>query len=524
MPRYTVCAVDDIENGEMKQVEAGDTDVLLIRSHNTFSAVYAYCTHYDAPLEAGVLSDDRVVCPWHHACFHTSTGEQLSPPGMDALPRYPVSIVDGEVVVEVPEDAPARSTPAMVSRDPDDSRTIAIIGAGAAGAYAAEAVRQAGFSGRVVLIGREEDVPYDRPNCSKGFLSGEAPAEWMPLRSAGFYDHHDIDLWLGRDVKTVDASARRIVFSDGQTLDYTAAILSTGGRPRRLDVPGADLDGVHSLRSLADSEHLRDTIEEGSRVVVVGASFIGMEAAWSFREQGAEVTVVAPEAVPFAHVFGEQVGRAIQGLHEDHGVSFRLGTTVDAFHGNDHVEQVTLASGDTLAADLVLVGIGVEPATDLLDGVEVRDDGSVEVDATFRASDGLFAAGDIATFPYWRTGERVRIEHWREACHQGRIAGRNAAGQSAEYRDVPFFWTAHFGTNIRYVGHASDWERVLIDGDPEAFDFIAYYIQNGVVQAACGAGRDREMAAIQELLRRDLMPPPSALERGTVDLAALLQE
>lgn len=522
MPEFAVCAVDALENGAMKQVEAGDTDVLLIRSHNTYSAVHAYCTHYGAPLEGGVLSEGRLVCPWHHACFHASTGKQLAPPGMDDLPRYPVRIEDGEVLVEVPEDAEGGSTPAMAARDPDDDSTVAIIGAGAAGAYAAEAVREAGFSGRVVLIGREGDVPYDRPNCSKGYLSGEAPMEWMPLRDASFYDEHDIDLWLEHEVTSVHAADRRITFADGNTLEYDAAVLCTGGVPRQLDVPGTDLQGVHTLRSLADSTHLREAIDEDTRVVIVGASFIGMEAAWSLHEQGADVTVVAPEEVPFDATLGIEVGGAIQAMHQKHGVTFHLGTTVEAIHGDAAVDTVSLADGTTLEAELVLVGIGVRPATDILDGIDLEDDGSIAVDATFHAGHGLYGAGDLASFPYGAAGGRVRIEHWREACHQGRIAGRNAAGLSATYESVPFFWTAHFGTNFRYVGHATDWERVLVDGDPKDGDFIAYYIRRGKVQAACGAGRDREMAAIQELLRRGRMPTPGELEDSDLDLVAQL--
>lgn len=506
----------------MRQVEAGDTDVLVLRMKNTYSAVYAYCTHYDAPLVDGVLSDDRIVCPWHHACFHASTGQQLSPPGLDALPRYEVRFEDGQVIVNVPEEAPARRTPTMASRDETEDRTIAVVGAGAAGAYAVEALREAGFRGRIVLIGREEDVPYDRPNCSKGYLSGEAPAEWMPLRTASFYENRDIELWLGREVQSIDAAAKRIVFDDESTLDYEAAILCTGGVARHLHVPGAELDGVHTLRSLSDSNVLRDHVDEHTQVVIVGASFIGMEAAWSFRERGAEVSVVAPEDVPFARVFGERVGAALQSLHEQHGVTFHLGATVESFAGHGHVDQVTLSTGETLDADIVLVGIGVRPATDILDGVALEDDGSVRVDATFSAGNGLFAAGDIATFPYWKTGAPVRIEHWREACQQGRIAGKTAAGQPTEYQDVPFFWTAHFGTNIRYVGHASSWDSVLIDGDPTDLTFIAYYIANGVVHAACGAGRDQEMAAIQELLRRNRMPTPAELDGGDVDLLSRL--
>lgn len=532
MPEYAVARADDLQNGEMKQVAAGDTDVLLARVDGQYHAVYAYCTHYGAPLADGALSGDRVVCPWHHACFHLPTGDHLEPPGLDGLPRFQVRIEGDAVLVDVPDDAPNRRVASMADRDEQDERVAAVLGAGAAGAYAAEALRANGFTGRVVLISREDEVPYDRPNLSKDYLQGEAEEAWMPLRDADFYQTHAIELRLGQAATRVDVRAKTLQFEDGSTLAYDGLVLCTGGTPRRLDVPGADLEGVYTLRSFQDSRELHEAAEAAGQAVVVGASFIGMEAAFSLRELGLDVTVVAPGETPFASVLGDRVGQRVQAIHEEHGVRFRLGRKVQRLDGDERVAGVTLDDGTSLDADLVVVGIGVTPATDFVEGVERGDEGGLEVDAHLRAAGGLYVAGDIAHFPHPQTGDGVRIEHWRLACQHGRLAGANlaaelaaeqpSAGKRQPYRSVPFFWTAHFGTNLRYVGHAEDPDEILYDGDPEDGAFIAYYVRDGQVRAAAGVGRDREMAALEEAMRRELLPAPETLAAGSVDLLRLV--
>ncbi|MEX0600189.1 MAG: FAD-dependent oxidoreductase, partial [Rhodothermales bacterium] len=514
---------NELRDGEMRQVSVGETDVLLVRRGGRYAAFHAHCTHYGAPLADGVLSGDRIVCPWHHACFNASSGDQLEPPGLDALDAYDVRIDGDDVVVRVPEEAGGHRIVEMSRRDPADDRTFVILGGGAAGEYALEGLREKGFSGRVVLITKEAETPCDRPNCSKDYLQGKAPEEWMFLRGAAFYDDLDIERLHNRTVVKLDAAAKRLTFENCDEMDFDGIVICTGGVPRTLDVDGAELPGVHVLRSYRDAEELLAAGREASHAVVVGAGFIGMEAAWSLKELGVDtVTVVAPEDVPFAAAFGERVGKMVQSIHEEHGVRFRLGRIVQAFEGDDRVERVVIDDGEALEADLVIVGVGVRPATDFIDGLELAGDGAVVVDEQMRAADGVYAAGDIAQFPYWLTGRATRIEHWRLACQHGRIAGYNLAGEETAYRSVPFFWTAHFGTNIRYVGHADAWDVILFDGRPEDRSFIAFYVQGGEVVAASGCGRDREMAAIEELLRRRKVPSIDVLEGGDVDYVGLL--
>ena len=258
--------------------------------------------------------------------------------------------------------------------------------------------------------------------------------------------------------------------------------------------------------------------------MIIGASFIGLETADSFRHRGLDVMVVAPEAVPFEHVFGSEIGNLFLQLHEENGVQFKLKQTVSRFEGSGNIKKVVLGNGDRVDADLVVVGIGVKPATDFGESIVLEKDGSIKVDQYFHAGNDIYAAGDIATFPYWYSGSDTRIEHWRTAEQQGRIAAHNMAGNEITFRSIPFFWTVQAGLTLRYVGHAKAWDGIVVNGSITDKDFIAYYVKNNKVQAAAGCNRDRQMAAIEELMRLRRMPPPDSLKSGLIDLVSLLKE
>ncbi len=519
-----VAQKDDLQNGDMIQGSVGETDVLLVRRNDKYSAFHAYCSHYGAPLAGGALSNGRIVCPWHHACFDAATGNQVEPPGLDSLEAYDVRLDGDDVVVRIPTKPDGHRVVEMSGRDPSDERTFVVLGGGAAGEYAVEGLREKGFSGRVVMISREAETPYDRPNCSKEYLQGEAPEEWMFLRGEAFYDDINVERLHGRSVVKLDAKKKTLAFQNGDEMPFDGVIICTGGIPRHLDVDGADLNGVHLLRSYRDATTILAEAREASRAVVVGASFIGMEVAYSLKAMGVDsVTVAAPEDVPFARTFGERVGKMVQSIHEENGVEFRLGRTVQAFRGDERVETVALDDGESIEADIVVVGIGVRPATDFIEGLELAGDGAVVVDEHLRAGTDIYAAGDVAQFPDWRDGGRIRIEHWRVACQHGRIAAYNLAGHETPYRSMPYFWTVHFGTSIRYVGYAADWDVVVYDGVPEDRRFLAFYVKDEEVVAAAGSGRDQEMAAIEELMRRRMIPYADELRKGGVDYVALLK-
>lgn len=515
----TVAYVKDWPEGQMRQVTVGETDILLARIDGNFYAVGAHCSHYGAPLAKGILNGDRVICPWHNACFSVTTGNQLEPPGLDGLPQYKVRVEGDAIIVQIPESA-QRS---MTQHQPEvDERTFVILGAGAAGSAAAETLRREGFQGRVVMVTRDRQLPYDRTMLSKTYLQGQADAEAAQLRSADFYQQTDIEVLTGRAITDVDPSTQTLTFADDSILNYDAMLLATGGQARRLKIPGADLDRVLTLRQFADAEQIRDAAQPARQIVIIGSSFIGMEAAASLAQDDCSVTVVSRSSVPFEKILGQAVGQMFQQVHEAHGIQFLLEAQVERFEGDTQVDAVVLASGERLPADLVIVGIGVEPVTNYLKGLELNGDRSIPVNQCLQAVDNLYAAGDIAQFPNPRTGEQTRIEHWRLAAQHGRIAARNMLGHNVAFEGVPFFWTGQFDLKLRYVGHAEDWDEVIVQGSLAEREFLAFYVKSDLVLAVAGCGRDRDIAAITELMRLNQLPSAHEIRNQSIDWTAYL--
>jgi apoptosis-inducing factor 3 len=513
-----VAKVGELPSGTMKQVAVEGGEILLTNVGGEISALGAFCTHYNARLTNGILSGHTIVCPSHQACFCAKSGDLKEPPALNALPKFEVVLRGEDVVVRLPEKLGKMRIPDMVSPDPArDARAFVILGAGAAGNAAAQSLRQNGFQGRILMISNEPDLPYDRPNLNKDYLQGEAKEEWMPLRSEKFFQNRGIELILGRNVTGVDTRSRTLSFETGEIIQYDTLLLATGSIARHLDVPGETLAGIFTLRSFADSRALVKACEKASRAVIVGASFIGLESASSLRRRGLPVTVVAPETVLFERVFGTEIGIMLRQAHEENGVTFQLGAAVERFEGAGAVKTVLLKNGTRIDADVVLIGIGVKPNTVYLKDIPREADGSIRTDSCFRAADGVYAAGDIASLPDWRTGEYIRIEHWRTAEQQGRDAALNMAGKPTASASVPFFWTKQANLSIRYVGHTRGWDEIIFDGDVASRNFVAFYIKNKEVRAAAGCKRDRQMAAILERMRLGKMPPPAEIRARSVD-------
>lgn len=520
MREFAVAKLSELKDGEMKQVSAGGTEILLAQLDGECHAVAAHCTHYGAPLVDGVLYGERIVCPWHHACFNVKSGDLEEPPAFDALARFDVRIDGDQIFVHVPENASERRTPPMTKREPNDKRQFIILGGGAAGFMAAQTLREEGFAGRIILVSREESAPYDRPNLSKDYLQGHAEPAWMPLRSDDFFAENDIEILGDKEAVKVDTVTKRIDFDDETTLEYDSLLVATGSIPRKLPFQVESQDNVFLLRSFSDSDAIIAAAEKGKRAIVIGASFIGMEAASSLRTRGCDVTVVAPDEAPFETVLGTEIGKLFQRVHESHGVNFRLGEYVDRFVSRaPRVEAVLLDSGERLEADLVVVGVGVTPATDILHGIELHKDGGVIADEFLRIADDVYAAGDIVHFHDPRTNELTRIEHWRTAMQQGRTAAQNMAGNKKSFDAVPFFWTVQFDATLRYVGHAKDWDEIIFQGDVEKQDFLAFYVKENKILAVAGMNRDRDMAIWEERIRNNRIPSPDQLRREPIKTA-----
>ncbi|RAR59818.1 3-phenylpropionate/trans-cinnamate dioxygenase ferredoxin reductase subunit [Onishia taeanensis] len=476
--------LSELAEGEMLTGHVGEDAVLLARSGGDFHAVGAHCTHYGAPLGDGLIVDDSVRCPWHHACFSLRSGEALAAPALDGLACWKTEVVGDRVHVR------ERADPAPARRPARSPSSVVIVGGGAAGEAAAEMLRREGYTGPVTILSEEAAPPCDRPNLSKDYLAGTAKAAWIPLRGDDFYARHDITLRLATAVAVIEPKAARLRLADGEVLGYGALLLATGAEPVRLAVPGAELPHVHTLRSQTDSEALIAAVEAGARhAVVIGASFIGLEVAASLRQRGLEVRVVAPEAHPLERVLGEKLSDFIRGLHESKGVIFHLEERVASISA----DMVELEGGERLDADLVVAGIGVLPRTALAEAAGLKVDNGVWVSDTLETSvSGIYAAGDIACGPDPLSGERVRIEHWTVAQRQGQRAARNILGAEDTRAAVPFFWSQHYDIGINYVGHATHWDRIETDGAPAAHDFTARFIAGGHALAVATIFRDRE--------------------------------
>lgn len=522
MKEIAVAGINDLQNGQMQQIEVEDSQILLSKIDDKFYATSAFCTHYGAPLAKGILAGERIVCPWHNACFNAIAGQQSEPPGLNSLTHFAVRVEGDRVMVKLPAEISQQRTLEMARHEPEaDKRTFVVLGAGAAGTAAVEALRQQGFLGKIILVSAEEKLPYDRTKLSKNYLQGQAEPDSLSLRSCEFYSEYDIELRFGNAVTQVDALNKTITFADDLQLKFDSLLLATGGTARKLDVPGADLNNIFTVRQPEDVDAILKTLEGVQQAVVIGSSFIGMEAAASLIQQGLDVTVVSPSKVPFQKILGDEVGKMFQQVHEAKGVEFKFDTKATGFEGQEKVERVMLENGDKLPADLVILGIGVEPNTSYLQGIETNDNSSIPVNSYLQTDIlDVYAAGDIASFPYAPMGESTRIEHWRLAAQHGRIAATNMLDNDRSQKVdniVPFFWSGQYDLKLRYVGHAEEWDDFNVDGDLDRSEFLAYYLKNNRIMAVAGINRDRDIAAISELMRLQKMPDAKTVKDTEID-------
>ena len=381
-------------------------------------------------------------------------------------------------------------------------QTYVIVGASLAGAKAAETLREEGFAGRVVLVGAESERPYERPPLSKDYLRGEVGREKVHVHDEGFYAEHQIELRLGRTAVQLDTLAGELELDDGERLRYDRLLLATGSEPRRLEIPGGDLDGVMYLRSVQDSDALRERLDRGGAVVVVGAGWIGAEVAASARQRGLDVTVVEPAAVPLERVLGAEVGAIYRDIHTDHGTRMLMGTGVEAFEGDDTIGRVRTSDGRTLECDFAVVGVGVQPRIRLAAQAGLDVDDGILVDEYLETSKrGVFAAGDVANGLHPVYGERIQVEHWANALNQGPAAARNMLGQGVPYERLPYFFSDQYEVGMEYSGFAREWDRVVFRGDPATREFIAFWLVGDRVVAGMNVNVWDVNEAVQHLIR-----------------------
>jgi 3-phenylpropionate/trans-cinnamate dioxygenase ferredoxin reductase subunit len=402
-------------------------------------------------------------------------------------------------------------------------QTFVIVGASLAGAKAAETLRAEGFDGRLVLIGEEAERPYERPMLSKEYLRGEKPAAKLYVHDEGFYADNGIELMTGTRVQSLDPGAHEITLAGGARMSYSRLLLSTGAAPRRLPLPGADLPGVAYLRAMGESDALRAAITAASRVVVIGAGWIGSEVAASARHLGAEVAIVAPEAVPLVPVLGPEVGGVYRDLHAGHGVDLHLSTQIEAIVGDGAASGVRTTDGVVIEGDLVVVGVGVTPRVELAKLAGLTVENGIVVDEFLATSvPDVFAAGDVAATWNTRYNKRIRMEHWANALNQGPVAARNMLGQHTAYEKLPYFYSDQYDLGMEYNGYADDWDRVVVRGDRSGREFLAFWLKDGRVLAGMNANIWDQGDDIKALIRSGASIDPDRLADPSVPLADLL--
>jgi apoptosis-inducing factor 3 len=490
-------AVSSLTDGVPLLGHVDGEQVIVVKRGDDVLAIGATCSHYGGPLAEGLVVDDTVRCPWHHACFSLRSGEALRTPALNPVASYDVERRGDSVFVRGRREHVPSVRQAVARKDAPPS--VGIVGAGGAGNSAAEELRRLGFQGGITLIDRDAQAPYDRPNLSKDYLAGTAPEDWIPLHSRAHYDTLGIELALGRTVTALDPGRRRLTLDDGSTRDFGAIVLATGADVVRLALGGTDGPPVHYLRTLHDSRAIIAAAGSGRRAVVLGASFIGLEVAASLRARNVEVHVVAPGRRPLERVLGPQLGDFVRALHEAHGVVFHLGHTAKALASN----SVILDDGERLAADFVVAGVGVRPATAIAESAGLRVEHGTVVDAALETSaSGIYAIGDSARWPDPRGGGLVRVEHWVLAERHGQAVARTIVGDRAPFTDVPFFWSQHYDVPINYVGHAERWDEIEVDGSLEQRDCTVRYVADGRLRAVATVFRDRDSLEAELAMER----------------------
>ncbi|KAJ8286042.1 hypothetical protein GJAV_G00033900 [Gymnothorax javanicus] len=514
----SVCHVKDLENGQMREVDLGAGRALLIKEHGEFCAIGHKCPHYGAPLVKGVLSKGHVRCPWHGACFNIATGDIEDFPGLDSLPTFQVRVEKEKVIIRANKQGRIRTIGDLKSALQSQKRTkamsrcsavinsstgfshVLIIGAGPAGLVCAETLRQEGFTDRIVMCTMEKHLPYDRPKLSKSL---ESTAELLRLRPAEFFQTHNIELLMEKEVVSVDVRTKTVMFQDGLKMEYKKLLIATGSTPKPLNYKGKDIENVFYLRTPEDANSIA-RLASNKNAVIVGTSFIGMEVAAALTDKAHSVSVIGIEAIPFRKSLGEKVGKTIMKMFENNRVKFYMQNEVSEMRGHHgQLKEVVLKSGKVLRADVCVIGTGSSPATSFLrqSGIHVDSKGFIPVSKTMQTNtEGVFAGGDVVMFPLsGRSSKKGNVSHWQMAHVQGRVAALNMMGMTTEIKTVPYFWTAMFGKTIRYAGYGEGFDDVIIQGDLDELKFVAFYTKSEEVIAVASMNYDPIVSRVAEV-------------------------
>ncbi|XP_022594440.1 apoptosis-inducing factor 3-like [Seriola dumerili] len=496
-----VCLESDLQDGQMMEVEVGHHSVLLTRTDGIYSALGNQCTHYGAPLSKGFISGNRVRCPWHGSCFNVLTGDLEEYPGIDCLPCHKVKIQNSKVYVSVNKKTlrQEKRIKGMGAAVPGVTHTILLLGGGAASLICAETLRQENFSGRIIMVSRDELLPYDKTRLSKVM---NVESDSIVLRRMEFFHQSDIEVWLRKEALSVDTDKKTVTFDDGSIQSYDQLLISTGCRAKGLDVPGMKLDNVRMLETPEDARQIHAACL-GCKVVLVGTSFVGMEVASYLIDKASSITVIGSSELPYQNTLGPEIGRLTMTILSEKNVRFYMNDNVTEVKGVDgKVKEVVLKSGKVIPADVLIVGIGIIPNSEFLRGSKIQMDAKnfVVADKYMQTSvPDVFCGGDLATFPLAMANNRlVNIGHWQMAQAHGRIAALNMLNKQTELNSVPFYWTVLLGKTIRYAGYGEGYTEIVMKGKFEDMKFLALYIKNDEVIAAASLNYDPAASAVAE--------------------------
>eukprot|EP00347_Sterkiella_histriomuscorum_P005841 403355065 len=521
---YEIKDAKDIKDGEMRTISVhGNQKILIAKYQNKLYAVGNTCPHQGAALNTGMLINDKVVCPWHGAQFDIKSGALEQFPSVDGIPSYQIiENQDGKSFVKVPMNIKKAEPVPMVKRDINDKTRYVILGGGPAGLSCAETLRQSGFTGEIIVLTAEDIISYDRTQLTKNLP--RVQVKDILVRDEQYIQNADIDFKLGSRVESLDVQNKQLILSSGETLHYDKLCISPGASPFKPRIPGIDQENVLPIRTYKDVEKIKGLLSKGDikNLVIMGTGFIGSEVAASLKtkyEDEINIEVISMESVPLERQFGKDVGSVIYNQHIKNDIKMHMSKKVVEIRGeNNKAHSVVLDDGTIIQADLLLLGAGVFPATQFLkgSGLEMDNWGGIICDPFLKTSvEDIFSAGDSASFPYWPTGQRVRMEHWGTAQDQGSHAAFNMMNKRIPYGNIPFLWTEHYGQAIQYVGYAFEFHEVYIQGSLEDQEFLAFYIGKGdQVLAVAGASRSLDIITYQEALQQNVMPSASKIKSG----------
>jgi NADPH-dependent 2,4-dienoyl-CoA reductase/sulfur reductase-like enzyme/nitrite reductase/ring-hydroxylating ferredoxin subunit len=490
MAEIRVPAAMKLNDGDKEVITVNGTKILFIHHAGQLIATQPKCPHAGGPLDEGAVCNGRLVCPWHMGTFSLPSGTLVEPPAMESLKTYPVRMDGQNVFIDLARKSPASPRQTMSGRKPD-KRTFLLIGAGAAGAMAATTLRNEGFKGSIVVIDPVKDEPIDRTQLSKQALTDKTPLAKTHL---GIFEELNVKR-MNTSIIAINSKRKQVRLDTGKLIHFDAALVATGGAPKRLNIPGAD--HVYTLRHTEDVRKIRSKAKKGSNAVIIGTSFVGLEAASALAQRGVHVTVVGEDELPFGKQFGQPIARALLALHKRKGVKFLLGATVVAMSARN-VTAAKDGKKKSIPTDFVLMGVGIAPSLQFEHGLPIAEDGGIQVDESLRAANRVWVAGDIASV------RGRRIEHWRLAQQHGMVAARQMIGSRDNFCGVPFFWTFHFGKRFNYLGHADEWDEIIYHGSVKTLDFLAFYVKDGRVLAVLSCGKEQETAMLSEMMRNHL--------------------